>query len=107
NRAVEASYFIDIYNQGEGGLDWTAEASAAWIKLSQTSAEGDARILVSIDWPRAPYGNAVPGAITIEGAGSERTINLAVFNPEGLDLTTLPDAVENNGVVTIAAINFK
>src|SRR5690606_8257003 len=65
NRAVDVSYFIDIYNQGKGELNWTANASAAWIKLSQTHGQGDARILVSIDWPQAPYGNTVSGSITI------------------------------------------
>ena len=106
NRATDNHYFIDVYNQGDGELSWTAKASEAWIRLSQTGATGDARILVSIDWTQAPYGNAVPGSITIAGAGSEQTINLTAFNPEGLDLAALPKSVENNGVVTIAAVNF-
>src|SRR5690606_38906013 len=106
NRAVDVSYFIDVYNQGEGELSWTAKASAAWIKLSQTRGQGDARILVSIDWPQVPNGSTVPGSITITGAGSGRTINLTASNPEGVDWEALPDAVENNGVVTIAANNF-
>ncbi|MDI6402856.1 glycosyl hydrolase 115 family protein, partial [Balneolaceae bacterium ANBcel3] len=48
NRPADASYFIDVFNQGEGALNWTAETSDAWIKLTQTRAEGDARIWVSI-----------------------------------------------------------
>jgi hypothetical protein len=61
---------------------------------------------VSIDWRKAPYGKNVPGFITISGAGSEHKVNLKLFNPVGLDLSALPDAVENNGEVTIAATNF-
>lgn len=106
HRAADASYFIDIYNQGEGDLSWTAKASAPWIRLSQTGAQGDARILVSIDWAQAPLGNAVPGSVVIAGAGSEHTINLTAVNPENLALAALPAAVENNGVVTIAAVDF-
>ena len=102
-----ASYFIDVFNQGEGALTWTAGTSDAWINLSQTSAEGDARIWVSIDWDQAPYGSDITGAITIDGAGSQRTVKLSVFNPEDLDLAALPDAVENNGTVRIPAVGFE
>lgn len=99
-------YFIDIYNQGQGELHWTAKASDPWIQLSQTSALGDARVLVSIDWSQAPQGNAVPGSIVIAGAGSERTIQLSVTHPADLDLTTLTSAVESNGRVSMAAVDF-
>jgi len=105
-RPVDTNYFIDIYNQGEGDLNWTAEASASWISLSQSSSDNDARIRVSIDWQQAPYGNAVSGFITISGAGSDRRVNVEIFNPEGLDLTVLPDVVESNGKVRIAAVDF-
>src|SRR5690606_23169517 len=54
NNPVDASYFIDVYNQGEGALNWTVRPSDAWIKLSQTSAASDARIWVSIDWAQEP-----------------------------------------------------
>ena len=106
NQPADASYFIDVYNHGEGPLNWAARTSDPWIKLSQTSAESDARIWVSIDWAQAPYGSDHSGSITIEGAGSERTVKLSVFKPEGLDLAALPDAVENNGMVRIAAVDF-
>jgi hypothetical protein len=105
-RPVDDSYFIDVYNQGEGELSWTADASAPWIELSQASTNGDSRIMVSINWQQMPYGSDVSGSITVAGAGSKRTVNLNVFNPEDLDLAALPDAVENNAVVSMAAVDF-
>ena len=105
-RTANPSYFIDVYNQGEGALSWTAQTSEAWLSLSQVSGEGDSRIMVSIDWQQVPYGHAVPGFIVISGAGDERRVRVRVFNPEDLQLAELPDAVENNGQVTIKAVNF-
>ncbi len=107
SRPVDASHFIDIYNRGEEALNWTAEPSAPWIRLSQSRGTSDSRIWVSIDWAEAPYGSNVSGSVTITGAGSEQTIGLNAFNPEGLDLAALPDVVEHNGVTTILAVDFE
>lgn len=106
NRPANSHFFIDIFNQGASDLKWTAKPSAPWIMLSQASANGDARIIVSIDWQQAPYGNAVAGFITFSGAGTERRVDLSVFNPEGLDVAALPNAVENNSEINIAAIDY-
>ncbi|WP_170941618.1 glycosyl hydrolase 115 family protein [Cellvibrio mixtus] len=106
NRPANPNFFIDIFNQGAGDLKWTAKPSAPWILLSQASASGDARIVVSIDWQQAPYGDAVAGFITLAGADTERRVDLSVFNPEGLDVAALPNAVENNGEVKIAAVDY-
>lgn len=106
NRPADPNRFIDVFNQGSSAMNWTAEASDPWIMLSQTSGSADARIMVSIDWDTAPRGYALPASITISGAGSERTVNLFVFYPLDLDLETLPDAVEDNGTVTIEAEDY-
>ena len=106
SRPANSKFFIDIFNQGAGDLKWTAKPSAPWIVLSQTSANGDVRITVNIDWQQAPYGNNVSGFITLSGAGAERRIDLGVFNPEGLDVAALPNAVENNSEVKIAAVDY-
>ncbi|MDO3387893.1 glycosyl hydrolase 115 family protein [Gilvimarinus sp. SDUM040013] len=107
SRPADASHFIDIFNRGDEALSWTAEPSEPWINLSQTRGVYDVRIWVSIDWAKAPYDNAVSGAITVTGAGSTRTINLNAYNPEGLELAALPDAVEHNGVTGLLAVDFK
>jgi autotransporter-associated beta strand protein len=105
-RPADPSYFIDVFNQGAAAMTWSAEADKPWITLSRTNGSADARILVSIDWNTAPRGHAVPGTITITGAGSQRTVNLRAFYPMDLNLAALPEAVEHNGSVTIEAEDF-
>ena len=106
NGSAARSSFIDVFNQGTTAMNWTAEASSPWIMLSQTSGSADCRIVVSIDWNSVPRGYAVPGSVTITGAGSERTVHLFVFYPLDLNLASLPDAVEDNGRVVIEAEDY-
>jgi Glycosyl hydrolase family 115/Gylcosyl hydrolase family 115 C-terminal domain len=106
NRTAMSTSFIDVFNTGSGNMPWTAVASAPWIMLSQASGISDARITVKIDWDKAPRGYAVPGSITIQGAGATRTVNVRAFYPLDLDLTSLAPVIENNGRVTIEAENF-
>lgn len=106
NRPSDRSYFIDVFNQGTSTMNWTAQASAPWITLSQTSGTSDTRIWVGIDWGKAPRGYAIPGKITIAGAGAERIVNLRAFYPLDLDLATLPREVDDNGSVSIEAEDF-
>lgn len=106
NPAADKSYFIDVFNTGTSAMSWTAQSSAPWITLTQTNGNGDARIWVGINWTNAPRGYAVPGTITIQGAGITNTVNVKAFYPLSLNLATLPPAVENNGVVTIEAEDF-
>src|ERR671927_298599 len=81
--------FIALFNTGRAPAAWVARAKEGWIKLSRTRGEirvgpfvkgglpfdlpGDARVLVSVDWSRAPKGEAVSGTVEIEGAGARRT----------------------------------
>ena len=106
SRPADPAYFIDVFNLGSDPMSWTAAAGTPWIVLSRTHGTADARILVRIDWDIAPRGYAVPGTVTIAGAGEQRTVNLRLFDPLDLDLQSLPDAVENNGAATIEAEDF-
>lgn len=107
SRTADASHFIDVYNRGEAELRWSAEPSAPWVTLSQSGGTGDARIWVSIDWAQVPHCDNISGSILITGAGSEHTINLNLFNPEGLDVEDLPAAIEHNGTTTLLAVNYE
>ena len=106
NPAADSQYFIDVFNTGSSSSAWTAYSDNSWVILSEESGQGDARILVSIDWNNAPKGCNVPATITIESDGSQQLINLNLFNPQDLDLNSLPDAVENHGRVVIEAENY-
>jgi len=106
NRVANKPCFIDVFNTGTSAMSWTARSSTPWITLTQTNGNADARIWAGIDWTNAPRGYAIPGAITITGAGTTNVVNVKVFYPLSLDLAALPPAVENNGVVTIEAEDF-
>lgn len=106
NPVANEPYFIDVFNTGTGAMTWSAQSSAPWITLTQTSGNADARIWVGVNWTNAPRGYAVPGTITIQGAGATNTVNVTAFYPLSLDLSSLPPAVENNGAVMMEAENF-
>ena len=114
--------FIDIFNTGRAPAVWVARAKEDWLKLSRTRGEifvgpitrgdipldlpGDARVLVSIDWAKAPKGERVEGTIEIEGAGARRTVRVPVFNPATPQVNGLKGFVESGGVVSIEAEHF-
>jgi glycosyl hydrolase family 115 (putative glucuronidase)/glycosyl hydrolase family 115 len=105
NAFTRETRFIDVFNTGRTPAAWTAHASQNWIKLSETSGalNNEARILVSVDWNKAPRGESVAGTVEIEGAGSRRVVNVPVANP---NLRVPASFVEANGVVSIEAEHF-
>ncbi|HLM55213.1 MAG TPA: hypothetical protein VK422_03740 [Pyrinomonadaceae bacterium] len=102
------SRFVDIFNTGRAPARWTARASHVWINLSAREGDlrGDARLVVSIDWAKAPRGDAVAGEVLIEGAGSSRRLRVPVFNPHSPRPEELSGFVESNGVVSVEAEHF-
>ncbi len=96
-------YYVEVFNMGEGILNYTIEAKNDWILLSKTegSIRYDERVYVSIDWTKSPKGRA-SGQIVVKGAGKEYTVRVPIRN----DLPEVAGFVENNGVVSIDASNF-
>lgn len=52
--ASERTRKIEVFNGGRNAISWTAAEDAPWIRLGQTSGEGDAAVKVSIDWTKVP-----------------------------------------------------
>ena len=100
--------FIDIFDTGRAPARWVARAREDWIKLSRTRGDlrEDARVFVSVDWARAPKGEAVTGIVEIEGAGARRTLRVPVFNPASPRPASLKGFVESGGVVSVEAEHF-
>ncbi|MET0650249.1 MAG: hypothetical protein ABW208_26880 [Pyrinomonadaceae bacterium] len=100
--------FIDIFNTGRAPAAWVARAKEGWVKLSLARGDlrEDARVLVSVDWERAPKGERVEGLIEVEGAGARRTVRVPIFNPASPRPETLKGFVESGGVVSIEAEHF-
>ncbi len=102
-------HWIDIYNQGTGEIVWNAQSSADWIVLSQeagkTSLEN--RIVVSIDWTKAPVGERIRGDIEIVSGDQKECVLVSVFNP----VSPIRDEVqglyvEENGYISIPVVDF-
>jgi Glycosyl hydrolase family 115/Gylcosyl hydrolase family 115 C-terminal domain len=93
-------YFIDVFNTGTTSFDWTATADAPWIALSESSGQADHRIWVSVD-PKKMSSDAT-GSITITGAGTQRTVKVALFNPA----PEITGFIEDNGVVSMLAEHY-
>jgi hypothetical protein len=111
--------YLDIFDTGRAPVDWVARAKEDWIKLSRTRGEvgrrtnvkegilrEDARVLVSVDWSKAPKGGRVEGTIEIEGAGMTRRVKVPIFNPASPRPESLKGFVESNGVVSAEAEHF-
>jgi len=64
--------FIDLYNTGNGVVYWSSFVSNNWIKLSESSGViyDEKRIWVTIDWEKAPKGEAEEGKITFNWSSS-------------------------------------
>jgi hypothetical protein len=99
--------YIEIYNRGRAPFEFTAKASAPWITLSATSGriERESRIGISIDWTRAPEGDA-QGSVTINGTGRTETIAVAARKPAELTRTNLKGFAEGAGYVAIEAEHY-
>lgn len=73
--------FVDVFNTGFLPLDWAAEASHPWVKLSTAggSLTEQRRVWVEIDWERAPEG-AQEATVTFTGPGQRFDVPLRVVN---------------------------
>jgi hypothetical protein len=100
--------FIDVFNAGRAAARWTARASQDWIRLSRSAGDlrEDARVLVSVDWSRAPKGEEVSEAVEISGAGATRVVRVPVFNPRAPRPAVVSGFVESAGVVALEAEHF-
>ncbi len=82
---LDQNYYIDVFNRGTAGFQFTAKASEPWVKLSETKAsidgaDAERRILVSIDWSKAKTG-CNKATVTLKGGG--KTVDVAVKAVKG------------------------
>ncbi|MCB9331957.1 MAG: glycosyl hydrolase 115 family protein [Lewinellaceae bacterium] len=99
----DQQYYLEIFNRGAEKLEFSVTAPEDWINLSATGGTigFDQKIDVSIDWSKAPKGNAV-GAIEISGAGQRFRVKVPIRS----NLPKASGFIENNGVVSIEAAHF-
>ncbi|MFW6369808.1 MAG: glycosyl hydrolase 115 family protein [Bacteroidota bacterium] len=99
----DQTYYVEMYNMGEGALEYSVDPEADWITLSsqEGSFTNKEKIYVNIDWEKAPQGRHA-SKITLSGTGGRFVVNVPVRN----DIPAASGFVENNGVVSIEAVNF-
>lgn len=98
---------IDIFNRGQGALAFTAKATEAWITLSKTSGEvtKEERILVGVDWAKAPRGLA-SGTVNVSHGDLTVAVKVEAFTPEQPTRENAEGFVEGEGVVSMEAEHF-
>jgi hypothetical protein len=99
--------YIDVFNRGQAPFEFAATAGEPWIMLSSTkgAVEKEQRIWVSIDWGKAPAGDA-NGFVKIIGAGAEVNVKISSFNPAEPNKSSLEGFVEADGFVSIEAEHY-
>ncbi|MFA9192637.1 glycosyl hydrolase 115 family protein [Flavobacterium sp. FZUC8N2.13] len=104
NSLENSTSYIDIFNRGTKAFNFKITSKSNWIKLSKTkgSIDKQQRILVEIDWKKAPQGSQT-AVVLISGAGKKIPINIKINNSK---TDNAKGFVENNGYVAIKAVNF-
>ena len=102
-------HYIDVFNAGQGSLDFAAKASAPWIMLSEShgAVAKDQRLWVSVDWTKAPKG-AGGGSVSLSGPnGATVDVQVLALNPQTeMTRKSLQGFVESNGYVSIEASHY-
>ncbi|MGA2092269.1 MAG: glycosyl hydrolase 115 family protein [Sedimentisphaerales bacterium] len=109
----EFSYFgqqqryIDVFNRGRTPFEFTTKADNPWIVLSagKGKIEKEQRLLVNIDWNKAPQGKA-EGIVKITGTGKEVAVKINSFNPAEPNRNYIDGFIEADGFVSIEAEHY-
>jgi hypothetical protein len=102
------SRFIDVFNRGKTAFPFNAKAVEPWIVLSQTqgTVDRDLRLLVSVDWSKAPAGS-MSGNVIISGPNADLvTVTVNAVNPTEVNKDNLDGFVETDGYVSIEPEHF-
>lgn len=101
------SFYVELFNKGSRPYDFSSEVSAPWVKIDKSSGRvnDQIRIMVSVDWDKAPVGDAA-GKITLLAAGSRFEVEVPVKNPSPGVASTIHGFIESNGYISIEAEHF-
>lgn len=102
NSIARQRRFIDVFNRGTGAADYTVTPSDPWIIVSSRkgSVAKDQRLWVSIDWAKAPKGEA-SGSIKIAHGDTAVTVKVEAVSSPDVTRRTLTGFVEDDRVVSI------
>ena len=109
NAYAQKAHWVEVYNQGTGNLDWTADPSDEWIVVSKQAGKVplQERVMVSIDWNKAPKDERISGSVTFRSGDRKEQVMVSGFNPENLPADEIKGLyIEENGYVSIPAAGF-
>ncbi|WP_321321707.1 glycosyl hydrolase 115 family protein [Labilibaculum sp.] len=101
----QQEFYFELFNTGKRAIDYKIEAPE-WLKISETenNLKEEDRHFVSVNWDQLPVGNSA-GTIFVSGNG--QVIELGVIADKiDLNKKKLQGFIENNGVVSIEAVDF-
>ncbi|MPY56117.1 glycosyl hydrolase 115 family protein [Streptomyces spongiae] len=98
--------FVDVFNTGFLAMDWTAESSHPWVRLSEAggSFTEQTRVWVEIDWARVPEGTH-DATVAVAGAGQRVEVPLRVRNDGERARRRVRGFVEAHGYVSMDAVH--
>ncbi len=100
--------YIDVFNRGRAPFEFSATTSESWIVLSDANGTVDKeiRLWVSIDWGKAPAGDANGFVRITVPDKKEVKVQVRSFNPSEPNRASLEGFVEADGCVSIEAEHF-
>jgi len=99
-------HFIDVFNRSTTPFSFTISAGAPWIQISPGSrlVEKEQRILVSVDWSKAPTGRIQQPLIITGPNGGKVAVTVSIDNPAAP--RQYKGFIETNGYVSIEAEHY-
>jgi hypothetical protein len=104
----QQTFYIDIFNRGKKSFDYKVTSEVAWLKIDpkKGGVEKEQRVLVSVDWKKAPT-DKQKTPITITGANGKKVAVYAVVNnPATPKPEQIKSFVEGNGYVSVEAEHY-
>ena len=101
----DQEFYVEILNKGRNSFTYKIENKNPWVKVSKSSGtvKDQDKILVNIDWEKAPAGEQV-AQLNIKGSdGTTISVDVPVNNRRSADIKGF---VESNGYISMEAGNF-
>jgi hypothetical protein len=103
-----SAHYIDVFNRGQGSVEYTLQASVPWIKVEpkHNKIEKQQRVWINIDWSKAPKGiQHIPIVVTGTN-GVKVTIQAIINNMVPVKSGLLSGFYESNSYVSMEAEHF-
>jgi len=105
---TQGKRFVDLYNTGQGNIQWSAKPSQPWVQLSKIAGSfaTEQRLWVSVDWNRAPSAENLNATIEVTSNAGNKSISVPVFKPAAPLRNAVTGFVESHGYVSMEAEHF-